>query len=189
MNNKMIKGSVAGATGIVLLMGGFGTYALWSDSTTQAGDGITSGTLDVQANAVSWTDNASPANTLGDVNDWDLLMVPGDAVTRTQTFTFTGSGENLKGSIKFIPGTETEQSNPANAPSAADAFTIDVGVSGLALSESAPGSNCWLFDVTDMPETATTTVTYTLTADNQDLQNVTATLSDSEFQIAQNGTC
>ena len=32
MNNKMIKGSVAGATGIVLLMGGFGTYALWSDS-------------------------------------------------------------------------------------------------------------------------------------------------------------
>ena len=41
MDNKMIKGSVAGATGIVLLMGGFGTYALWQDSATLGGSSVT----------------------------------------------------------------------------------------------------------------------------------------------------
>ena len=45
--NKMIKGSIAGATGIALLMGGFGTYALWSDSQGISSGTVQSGTLDI----------------------------------------------------------------------------------------------------------------------------------------------
>jgi alternate signal-mediated exported protein len=186
--NKMIKGSIAGATGVALLMGGFGTYAVWSDEATQSGDSITSGTLDVAANSVSWTDNASPANTATG-NDWNLLMVPGDVVTRTQTFTFAGTGKNLKGAIKFVPGAETEPSNAANAPSLADTFNINAAVTGLSLTESAPGSNCWLFTTSPLAETATTTVTYALNADNQDLQGATASIANSTFTVTQNGTC
>ena len=48
--NKMVKASVVGAAGVSLLMGGFGTYALWHDSAgTGAGTSITSGVLDVNA--------------------------------------------------------------------------------------------------------------------------------------------
>lgn len=187
--NKMIKGSIAGGTGIALLMGGFGTYALWSDSATLEESSITSGTLDVAIDDdAEWTDNATPANT--DTGDsWGYLMVPGDVVTRTQSFTFTGTGENLKGAITFSPGVETEQSNAANTPSAADLFSIDVTLSGLVLTESAPGSNCWEFTEADLPDTVDTEVKYTLTADNQDLQNVAASITDSTFTMVQDATC
>lgn len=187
--NKMIKGSIAGATGVALLMGGFGTYAVWSDESVQTGDSITSGNLDVQANAVSWTDNAATPNTLGNVNDWNLLMVPGDVVTRTQTFTFTGAGKNLKGAIKFAPGAEIEPANAAGGGSLADAFDINVAVTGLPGLTAGPAANCWTFSAAGLPKTATTTVTYALTADNQDLQDATATLANSTFTVVQNATC
>src|SRR5688572_6565363 len=61
--NKMIKGSIAGATGVALLMGGFGTYALWSDSETLDGSSITSGVLGVEAGAVTWKDQ--------NLDDWE----------------------------------------------------------------------------------------------------------------------
>ena len=181
MNNKMIKGSLAGATGVALLMGGFGTYALWSDSATMAPAQVTSGTLDVSAGTASWTDQ-NGAWTPG-----THLMVPGDTVTRTQNFTFSGSGKNLEGAIVFTPGTETERSNPAGGGSAADSLTIDVDVAGITLTEVTP--NCWEFTVSDVGQTATTTVDFELTADNQDLQGVTASVTGSAFSITQNATC
>lgn len=188
MNNKMITGSIAGATGVVLLMGGFGTYAVWSDSEDLTGDSITSGTLDVAAGAVSWTDTAATPNTLGDVTDWNLLMVPGDVVTRSQDFTFSGTGKNLKGAIVFAPGTDTEQNNAAGGGSAADSFTIDPTVDDGTLTEDLSG-NCWEFTVANVGQTFETTVDFELTADNQDLQNVTATLDDATFTITQDATC
>ena len=32
--NKLVKGSIAGAAGIILLMGGAGSLAYWNDSAT-----------------------------------------------------------------------------------------------------------------------------------------------------------
>ena len=54
--NKMVKGSVVGASGVALLLGGFGTYALWSDSDTVAGVTVTSGELDINAGTATWSD-------------------------------------------------------------------------------------------------------------------------------------
>ena len=94
--NKMIKGSIAGATGVALLMGGFGTYALWSDSENLAANGVQSGELTIDTAAGAYDD----ANT-GAANDWTAsdLMVPGDVVTYTQTFDVSGTGKNLAGTI------------------------------------------------------------------------------------------
>jgi alternate signal-mediated exported protein len=101
MNNKMIKGSVAGATGIVLLMGGFGTYALWSDS-ADLGGSVSSGELDLNLGGALWHDvsedvSGTPlwdADPTGDgVTD---LMVPGDTVRLTQRFTVDAAGKNLE---------------------------------------------------------------------------------------------
>ena len=49
--NTMIKGSIAGATGVALLMGGFGTYALWSDSEDLPRNSVTSGNLNIDTTA------------------------------------------------------------------------------------------------------------------------------------------
>jgi alternate signal-mediated exported protein len=173
--NKMIKGSIAGATGIALLMGGFGTYALWSDSENLAASSITSGELDVAAGAVNWKDQTNAVWSASD------LMVPGDTVTRSQQFTFKATGKNMKGTIRFAPGALTPH------VSGNDAFTINVAVAGLTNITGAGG--CWEFAVGDMPETADTSVTYALTADAQDLQNVTAAIAASTFTVQQGDSC
>src|SRR4051812_29833136 len=45
--NKLVKGSVAAATGIVLLMGGAGSLALWNDSQVVNGGTVSTGELDI----------------------------------------------------------------------------------------------------------------------------------------------
>jgi len=92
--NKMIKGSVAGATGIALLMGGFGTYALWSDSEGLNSGSVQSGTLSiVSVGDATWKDvSTGAANT-----DWqaNYKMVPGDTVTMTRAVNIDAKGKNL----------------------------------------------------------------------------------------------
>ena len=92
--NKMIKGSIAGATGIALLMGGFGTYALWSDSQGLGSGTVQSGTLDiVSVGAASWADVSTDATS----STWlpTYKMVPGDKVTLTRSVTIDAKGKNL----------------------------------------------------------------------------------------------
>ena len=92
--NKMIKGSIAGATGIALLMGGFGTYALWSDSQGISSGTVQSGTLDiVSVGNVSWADVSTNKTAAA----WQAsdAMVPGDKVTMTRSVTMDASGKNL----------------------------------------------------------------------------------------------
>lgn len=83
--NKLIKGSIAGAAGIALLLGGAGTLALWNDTANLSAAGsIKSGVLDVTA--------ATP----GTWNNSIALIVPGDTRTFTQTVDLTATGDNLK---------------------------------------------------------------------------------------------
>src|SRR6478735_90065 len=92
--NKMVKASVVGAAGVSLLMGGFGTYALWHDSAgTGAGTSITSGVLDVNANTATWQDVSATGP-----NSWTPgnPIVPGDKLKMTQTFDVTATGANMK---------------------------------------------------------------------------------------------
>ena len=92
--NKMIKGSIAGATGIALLMGGFGTYALWSDSEGLGSGTVQSGALDiVNVGGATWAD----VSTTKTAAAWQAsdAMVPGDKVTMTRSVTMDASGKNL----------------------------------------------------------------------------------------------
>lgn len=175
----MIKGSVAGTAGIALLMGGFGTYAVWTDSEKIEASSVKSGTLDVAAGAVAWKDQTDADWTPGPTGD---LLVPGDTISRTQTFTFTGTGKNLKGAIDFTPGNKSQTNTDAN-----NAFLVDVAVSGLPEVSGAGG--CWEFATSDLPKTVTTTVVYTLKANATNLQNATAGIADSTFAVEQNKTC
>jgi alternate signal-mediated exported protein len=105
--NKMIKGSVAGATGIVLLMGGFGTYALWSDSAAVDADQIQSGSLTVESTGQpTWKDVSSDKTSDAWNADTDL-MVPGDKVELTQPLDVTAKGKNLKVKLSVSGATST----------------------------------------------------------------------------------
>jgi alternate signal-mediated exported protein len=100
--NKMIKGSVAGATGIVLLMGGFGTYALWSDSADLKDSTVQSGRLDISTvGAPVWTDE-SPDRTSANWSANDR-MVPGDVVKMTQSLDIDAVGKNLELDLAVTP--------------------------------------------------------------------------------------
>ena len=93
--NKTVKGSLAGAAGVALLMGGFGSYALWSDSDTMGSGSVQSGKLDItNVGAAQWADistnKTAAAWTAGD------YMVPGDKVTLTRSITTAAIGKNLQ---------------------------------------------------------------------------------------------
>jgi alternate signal-mediated exported protein len=85
--NKLVKGSVATAVGIALLLGGSGSYALWSQSVNVNAGSVSSGKLTL----VSAGDGA-----------WDqsiAKIVPGDHLTYTEHFTVTAVGDNLTASL------------------------------------------------------------------------------------------
>jgi len=93
--NKLVKGSIAGAAGVALLLGGAGTLALWNDSASINAGTVTSGVLDVATGtAGSW----SP--------DLDLI-VPGDTIVYTETLDVTATGDNLNATITTNIGSIT----------------------------------------------------------------------------------
>ena len=173
--NTMIKGSIAGATGIALLMGGFGTYALWSDSESVAATSVMSGELDIATSAGVYDDANSVA-----ANDWTATdkMVPGDKVTYTQTFTVKGSGKNLKGTIAYVKPALTSDF------SAGMTHTVDI-TSNSAVITGTGGA--FTFAQPFGTATLTAKVTYVLPAStaNQVDQNKTATLPAAAFTISQ----
>ncbi len=175
--NKMMKGSVAGATGVALLMGGFGTYALWSDSEDLAENHVQSGVLTIDTAAGVYDD----ARTTGAANDWTAadLMVPGDVVTYTQTFDVAGTGKNLQGTI------------------ALDVEDVDGDFAGLVRTVEVTSDDATIvrnadkvsFSFSDPFDTATLTavVTYTLPSSTGGTvdQGKSASTPASTFTISQ----
>jgi alternate signal-mediated exported protein len=177
--NTLVKGSVAGAAGIALLMGGYGTFAVWTDSTGVAGGSITSGQLDIEAGTQVWDDLSTTA-----ANDWDAtsLLVPGDKVSMTQTFDITATGTNLAGTLEFSPGTFAAGDFGADLTHSVAVQTTD------GLTVDTTDKNLWVFSsplgVQSAAVTAKVTYTFGSSADNA-TQNATATLSDGTFTISQ----
>jgi len=89
MSKKMTKGTIAITAGVVLLLGGAGTYALWEvnqslDGTVQSGD------LNLELGNAEWTLNDQP---VGDVAE--IRIVPGDTLALAQPLTITAIGDDL----------------------------------------------------------------------------------------------
>ena len=96
--NKLTKGAIAGGAGIILLMGGAGTFALWNDSASVDGGSISAGTLTLTANGLGQWQDASPdvnGGTPVNIDSATFLTVPGDVLTYTQSVTVGATGDNL----------------------------------------------------------------------------------------------
>lgn len=83
--NKLVKGGLAAAAGIALLMGGAGSLAYWNSSSTAASGAIQTGHLKLTAGTVSGWSKAH--------------LVPGDTDTYTQHFTLDMLGDDIKVSL------------------------------------------------------------------------------------------
>jgi alternate signal-mediated exported protein len=169
--NKLVKGAIAGAAGIVLLMGGAGSLALWNDSATIADASVSSGTLAITASAGSWTGN--PA-----------LMVPGDTATYTANLTITAKGTNLHSTLSIDPASIT--GTAALKGALVTSFTLGA-VTGGTLTSS--GTNQYEVAATQPAGSITVPVTVTVSLPSSvsgtTAQNGTVSLNDLAFKLDQ----
>jgi alternate signal-mediated exported protein len=143
--NKLVKGAIAGAAGIVLLMGGAGSLAYWNDS-ANAGPAsgqnlINAGTLTVlPVDAGTWTKGfynaggtlVGSTSTILPANLGAVRIVPGNKLSYAQTFNLTASGDDLY----FTITTPTTGGVQANNP----ALPADVALAAQATGNPVVGS-------------------------------------------------
>jgi alternate signal-mediated exported protein len=106
--HKPLKGAVALAAAGLLLLGGAGTYALWSDSVTLDGGSVSSGQLAfADTTAGVWRDvsDGAPGTTITDINTF--VIVPGDILTYSLSTTLRAQGDNLAATLAAEPSSIT----------------------------------------------------------------------------------
>ena len=104
--NKLLKGAIAGAAGVALLLGGAGTFAMWNDDAAVAGGAVASGTLTIAEGTEPpvWSDISSDAVVGGVIADIATFkIVPGDTLKLTQDVLINATGDNLEATLAFDP--------------------------------------------------------------------------------------
>jgi alternate signal-mediated exported protein len=138
--NKFLKGGIAGAVGIVLLLGGAGTFALWNSSASTEAGTIAAGNLSVVASSTagSWTVNggASRASMTG------YKVVPGDVLVYRKAMSIIATGDNLVATLSVAEAAIAPTSTSAPADVALAAYltkTATLTATGTGISTgSAP---------------------------------------------------
>lgn len=92
--NTFVKGSVAAGAGLVLLLAGGGTFALWNQTASVSDTSVASGKLTLAATAGSWDTNPD-------------LWVPTESYTYSTRLTVTATGTNLKAWLTLDDGSIT----------------------------------------------------------------------------------
>ncbi|MBD8702349.1 MULTISPECIES: alternate-type signal peptide domain-containing protein [Frigoribacterium] len=139
--NKLVKGSIAAAAGIALLLGGAGTFALWNANTEVAAASVTSGTLALTPSGTgTWTDITNGRNAaISDVSQFKI--VPGNKLRFTQTMKIDASGNDLvadltysaasiTGSLKNVAVTTMGVSSAAGSSALPAGVTADTATAG-----------------------------------------------------------
>jgi alternate signal-mediated exported protein len=110
--NKTTKGAFAASAAAVLLLGGAGSLAYWSDAETISGGSVTAGnlSLDTPSCTTGWKYAAGKAGAGTTVTK----IVPGDVITKTCTFVVKGAGDNLSATLT-APQTTTAADSVAKA--------------------------------------------------------------------------
>jgi alternate signal-mediated exported protein len=180
---KSTKGTLAAAAGAVLLLGGTGSLAYWNASATVNGGAIVSGSLTLGAGTCGSTWLYSNGTAAGQTV---AKVVPGDAITKSCTFTVGGSGDHLSATLG-APTTTTYTKTPAGAGTdsltVATTYTIDrtpvaTLVNGDKLTSADNGRTLTAKFVVTMPYGSPT-------VNANDTQNLTATLNALTVSLTQ----
>ncbi|QXQ09936.1 alternate-type signal peptide domain-containing protein [Paeniglutamicibacter sp. Y32M11] len=129
---KVTKATIAAAAAGVLLVGGAGTVALWSDSMDVDPGAVSTGHLTLDASAAgTWTDETEGAAITTFRPGTDHL-VPGDTIVYTQNVIIGADGKNLKGELTATGLTGGTAVLPADV-------SVDVAVADSAVGLSQDG--------------------------------------------------
>ncbi len=139
MNNK-IKGAAAAAAAGVLLLGGYGTLAQWSDEAVLNGGSVNAGQLMLsEATAGVWTDvGGTLPVTIPSIADYKV--VPGDELTYETSAKVNASGANLSATLAADASTVTGDPELLAAMDVATSVTIG-GQPVVAISEANDGQD------------------------------------------------
>lgn len=136
--NKKTKGAIAAGAAALLLAGGAGSFALWTDSETLGGGTIKAGSLSLSAPGTPTWSTATNANV--DISTY--RAAPGDVLTYTNTVTVNIEGDNLKADFEATLGSGTDSLLTVGAVSAeieGSAVTeVDKDDSGKTVTVSFP---------------------------------------------------
>ncbi|MBT2503580.1 alternate-type signal peptide domain-containing protein [Curtobacterium sp. ISL-83] len=147
--HKILTGTIAGAAGVALLLGGAGTFALWNANASSAASSVASGTLTLSANNDgAWTDITNGHST--PINPSTALMVPGNTYQVTQTLTIGATGQDLKANLTYANQSITGDA----ALLAATTKTLAVTSTSASVVQSPSTANTFVVS----PSSATSTV-------------------------------
>lgn len=122
----LVGATVAATLGAILLLGGTGTFARWSDTASTAAQPIQSGTLDLGTVGLSNFSAATitqctPTCSTTSSNYTGGAIVPGDVISVTINVPVTLVGTNLRAQFSMTPSKDV----PAGSTLAADAALRD----------------------------------------------------------------
>lgn len=168
--NKLLKGAVAGAAGVALLLGGAGTFALWNGTAATPAGSITAGTLTIAPATAAgvWKDASTTTPATIDISTFKT--VPGDKLTYTKDVVIAATGNNLSATLKLDPATIVSSTTNAAASSALKTTLLagmTVSATGTGVAPAAAANE---YTVTpNATGTSTVTVTVTLPFPKGDL--------------------
>lgn len=174
---KSTKGALAVGAAGVLLLGGAGTLAYWTESADVAGGEFDSGNLEITGNT------CGSANWLLDDGTTDAtaaLIVPGDTITKTCSFTITGEGDHFDDVDIAIAGPNWEAGSDAALVSALG--TVTATYEGDSVGPIATGDDLPVGEVV----TAEIEMTFATTTTGDVAEDETATLDDIAITVTQN---
>lgn len=160
--NKLAKGAIAGAAGIVLLLGGAGTFAFWNSSAGVSGGTVVAGNLQVvnDGTAGVWEDQTGAT-----IDIANYRIVPGDVLTYTDDLTVTAVGDHLQATLALGPNSVTPSDGGTSGPDydLAQALqkTAVLDASGAGITGTSPGPYTVAPGTTPVVRTVTVTVTLT----------------------------
>lgn len=187
--NKLFKGAVAGATGVALLAGGLGSFALWSDQEALPSVSINTGQMNLAAGTATYKDVSPDAAD----TTWDPAtdeMVPGDTVQVTIPYTANAEGKNLTGKLDFIQpvgfGGELTVTYDT-APEDTDTATPEVEPESWVTYGGSDAATTFAARTGDGSFTGSAVVTFALSSDAtlEQAQNATVALNEASFAVTQ----
>ncbi|MFB8368065.1 alternate-type signal peptide domain-containing protein [Pseudarthrobacter sp. NPDC055928] len=166
----MTKGAIVTAAGVMLLIGGGGTLAVWNVEQNAEAGIVASGDLNLVAEAGVWT-VAGQAEPI-DIDTY--LIVPGDTLTYTQNVDITLDGNNISATLSV------EDANGVNTGFDGGTYTT----SAVTLTKNdLPIANPLSDDVTDA--VASVSFDFLTTTDGRDSVDATYDFSAVAFKLVQ----
>lgn len=135
---KSLKGAVALGAASLLLTGGYGSLALWSDSETMNGGNINSGELSFAGSTAGvWKDvtGGGAGTAISDISTFKV--VPGDTLTYSLTRTVNASGKHLSATLSADPASVTGDAALRNDMN----ITTSIKVNGATTSAITSANN------------------------------------------------